>query len=91
VNGRHLESLRLFIHKFPVLGEGEIDGTVASLFTTVPYSIARTDSILPDSTITIYLAIVRRRDPDPNRQPRRRPTGDPNPDGRRSRGLTVPS
>ena len=58
MNGRHLESLRLFIHKFPVLGEGEIDGTVASLFTTVPYSIARTDSILPDSTITIYLAIV---------------------------------
>ena len=58
MNGRHLESLRLFIHKFPVLGEGEIDGTVASLFTTVPYSIARTDSILSDPTITIYLAIV---------------------------------
>jgi hypothetical protein len=32
-------------------------GTVASIFTIVPYSIARTDSVLP-SDFAIYLGVV---------------------------------
>lgn len=37
---------------------GVLFGSIASLVTLVPYSIARTDSIVPDSTIAIYLGIV---------------------------------
>jgi predicted lysophospholipase L1 biosynthesis ABC-type transport system permease subunit len=37
---------------------GILFGSFASIVTVVPYSIARTDSILPDSTIAIYLGIV---------------------------------
>lgn len=37
---------------------GVLFGSVAAVFTVVPYSIARTDSILPNSTIAIYLGIV---------------------------------
>jgi hypothetical protein len=33
-------------------------GTVAALFTIVPYNIARTGSLVPDSTIAIYLGVV---------------------------------
>ena len=37
---------------------GVLFGTIASLPTIVPFSIARTDSVLPDVTIGIYLSIV---------------------------------
>ena len=37
---------------------GVLFGSLASIFTVVPFSIARTDSVLPDSTIAIYVAVV---------------------------------
>lgn len=37
---------------------GVLFGSLGSLFAVIPYSIARTDSILPDSTVAIYLGIV---------------------------------
>jgi putative ABC transport system permease protein len=37
---------------------GVLFGSLASLATVVPYSIARTDSVLPDTTIAISLGIV---------------------------------
>jgi FtsX-like permease family len=46
-----LESLVLLV-------TGVVFGSVAALFTVLPYSIARIDSILPDTGITIYLAVV---------------------------------
>ena len=39
-------------------GTGALFGAVASVVTVVPYSIARTGSVLPDSGIAIYLGIV---------------------------------
>jgi putative ABC transport system permease protein len=40
-----------------LVATGVLFGTLASIFTVVPYSIARTDSILP-SGFAIYLAVV---------------------------------
>ena len=37
---------------------GVLFGTIASIVTIVPYSIARTGKILPDTTIGIYLGVV---------------------------------
>lgn len=37
---------------------GILFGSIASLFTIIPYSIARNDSILPDATILIYIGVV---------------------------------
>jgi putative ABC transport system permease protein len=37
---------------------GVLFGTIASIVTVVPYSIARTHKILPDTTIGIYLGVV---------------------------------
>ncbi len=37
---------------------GVLFGTIAATVTIVPYSIARTRQILPDTTIGIYLAVV---------------------------------
>jgi FtsX-like permease family len=37
---------------------GVLFGSVASIFTVVPYSIARTQTVLPDATVAIYLAVV---------------------------------
>jgi ABC-type antimicrobial peptide transport system permease subunit len=37
---------------------GVLFGTIASMVTILPFSIARTSSVLPDSTIGIYLGIV---------------------------------
>jgi ABC-type antimicrobial peptide transport system permease subunit len=37
---------------------GVLFGTIASMVTVLPFSIARTDSVLPDSTIGIYLGVV---------------------------------
>jgi FtsX-like permease family len=37
---------------------GVLVGTLASLFTVLPYSVARTDSIRPDAPIAIWLGIV---------------------------------
>jgi len=37
---------------------GVLFGSIASIATVVPYSIARTDSVLPDATIAISLGIV---------------------------------
>ena len=41
-----------------LVATGVLFGTLASLFTVLPYSIARTDSVLPDAPIAIYLAVV---------------------------------
>jgi FtsX-like permease family/YjbR len=41
-----------------LLVTGVVFGTVAALFTIVPYSIARTGSLVPDSTAAIYLGVV---------------------------------
>jgi ABC-type antimicrobial peptide transport system permease subunit len=41
-----------------LLATGVLFGTIAGIFTVVPYSIARTDSVLPDSGVAIYLGIV---------------------------------
>ena len=41
-----------------LLATGVLFGTVASIFTVLPYSIARTDSILPEATGAIYLGVV---------------------------------
>lgn len=37
---------------------GVLFGSIASLATVLPYSIARTDSVVPDTTIAIYFGIV---------------------------------
>jgi putative ABC transport system permease protein len=37
---------------------GVLFGTIASALTVVPYSIARTHKILPETTIGIYLAVA---------------------------------
>jgi putative ABC transport system permease protein len=37
---------------------GILFGTLASLVTVLPYNVARTDTIIPNATIGIYLAIV---------------------------------
>ncbi|KRV48427.1 transmembrane transport protein [Wenjunlia vitaminophila] len=37
---------------------GVLFGSVASLFTVIPYSIARRDQVVPDATVWIYLGIV---------------------------------
>jgi putative ABC transport system permease protein len=39
-------------------GAGILAGTIASIVTIVPYSIARAHKILPDATIGIYLGVV---------------------------------
>jgi ABC-type antimicrobial peptide transport system permease subunit len=41
-----------------LVSTGVLFGSVAAIFTVVPYSIARTDSILPDATVATYLGIV---------------------------------
>jgi len=37
---------------------GVLLGSIASLFGVIPYSISRTDQVLPSSTVAIYLAVV---------------------------------
>lgn len=37
---------------------GVLFGTLASVATVIPYSVVKTGSVLPDATITIYLAVV---------------------------------
>lgn len=37
---------------------GVLFGSIASIVTVIPFSIARTDSVLPDQTIGIYLGVV---------------------------------
>jgi putative ABC transport system permease protein len=37
---------------------GVVSGSLASLVTIVPYSIARTDSVLPDTGVAMWLGIV---------------------------------
>jgi ABC-type antimicrobial peptide transport system permease subunit len=37
---------------------GVLVGSLASVFAVIPYSIARTGSVFPDSTIAIYLGII---------------------------------
>jgi len=37
---------------------GLVFGSIAGLVAVIPYSIARTDSVIPDTTIGIYLAVV---------------------------------
>jgi putative ABC transport system permease protein len=41
-----------------LLVTGIVFGSLAALFTMLPYSIARTGSLLPDPTIAIYLGVV---------------------------------
>lgn len=41
-----------------LLVTGILFGTVAALFTVLPYSFARTGAVVPDATIAIYLAVV---------------------------------
>jgi putative ABC transport system permease protein len=41
-----------------LVSTGVLCGSIAWIFTVVPYSVARTDSILPDATILTYLGIV---------------------------------
>jgi len=41
-----------------LVATGVLLGSLASLFTVVPYSIARTGSLVPDATVAIYLGIV---------------------------------
>jgi predicted lysophospholipase L1 biosynthesis ABC-type transport system permease subunit len=41
-----------------LLVTGLVVGTVASLFTVLPYSVARTGSVVPDEPIGIYLGII---------------------------------
>jgi ABC-type antimicrobial peptide transport system permease subunit len=41
-----------------VLVTGVVWGTVAALFTIVSYNLARTGSLVPDSTIAIYLGVL---------------------------------
>jgi putative ABC transport system permease protein len=41
-----------------LVATGVLFGTIAAFFTVVPYSIARTDSILPRTGIPIYPAVV---------------------------------
>ncbi|WP_106535324.1 FtsX-like permease family protein [Haloactinopolyspora alba] len=37
---------------------GVLFGSIASIATVIPYSIARTDSVLPDVTVLLYVGIV---------------------------------
>ncbi|RSM78700.1 ABC transporter permease [Kibdelosporangium aridum] len=39
-------------------GTGVLFGTLAATATVIPYSVVKTNSVLPDTTITIYLAVV---------------------------------
>jgi putative ABC transport system permease protein len=41
-----------------LIGTGVIFGTIASLLTIVPFTIARTNSIVPDGGITRYLGVI---------------------------------
>jgi ABC-type antimicrobial peptide transport system permease subunit len=41
-----------------LVATGVTCGTIASLVTIVPYSIARTDSLVPDASVAIWLGIV---------------------------------
>jgi ABC-type antimicrobial peptide transport system permease subunit len=41
-----------------LLVTGVVFGTIGALFTIVPYSIARTGSLVPNSTAAIYLGVV---------------------------------
>jgi putative ABC transport system permease protein len=37
---------------------GVLFGSLAAIATVIPYSLVKTDTVLPDATITIYLGIV---------------------------------
>jgi putative ABC transport system permease protein len=50
--------LMVSLESLVLLVTGVVFGTLAALFTILPYSIARTDSLLPNSGIAIYLAVV---------------------------------
>jgi putative ABC transport system permease protein len=50
--------LMVALESLVLLVTGVVFGTIAALFTIVPYSLARTDSVIPDSPIAIYLAVV---------------------------------
>ncbi|MFD0850636.1 FtsX-like permease family protein, partial [Actinomadura adrarensis] len=39
-------------------GTGVVFGSIASVFTIVPFAIARSDSVLPDGSPLIYLGVV---------------------------------
>ena len=41
-----------------LVATGVLLGSIASVFTVVPYSVARTGSVVPDVTIAIYLGVV---------------------------------
>ena len=41
-----------------LVATGVLFGTIAAVFTVVPYSVARTGSVVPDATVAIYLAVV---------------------------------
>jgi hypothetical protein len=53
-----LAPLLVSLESLVLLVTGVVFGSVAALFTVLPYSLARTDSILPDTGIAIYLAVV---------------------------------
>jgi hypothetical protein len=53
------EVLRMVaLESVTLVSTGVVLGTIASLFTIVPYSIARTSSVVPESTPLIYIGIV---------------------------------
>jgi hypothetical protein len=60
---------------------GVASGTVAGLFTILPYSIARTGRALPDVGAGSYLGVARHRRGNPRNRSGRRPAGDPDAGG----------
>jgi ABC-type antimicrobial peptide transport system permease subunit len=46
------------LESISLVATGVLFGSIASLFTVIPYSIARTGSIVPDATLAIYLGVV---------------------------------
>lgn len=46
------------VESLVLLTTGVLFGSVASLVTVIPYSIASADTVVPDATVGVYLAIV---------------------------------